>query len=73
MPGERLDALRLPLMVNDGTDLMGTAYTVTVDYRHGTTTGISAADRAATIRDLIAYRRRLRPARLTLHFNPETT
>jgi 3,4-dihydroxy-2-butanone 4-phosphate synthase len=53
LPGERLDALKLPLMVSSNTDSMGTAYTVTTDYRHGTTTGISAADRAATIRALV--------------------
>jgi 3,4-dihydroxy 2-butanone 4-phosphate synthase/GTP cyclohydrolase II len=52
LPGERLDALELPLMVERNSDSMRTAYTVTVDYRHGTTTGISAADRSATIRAL---------------------
>jgi 3,4-dihydroxy 2-butanone 4-phosphate synthase / GTP cyclohydrolase II len=50
---ERLDALELPLMVANNTESQRTAFTVTVDYRHGTTTGISAADRAATIRALI--------------------
>lgn len=52
LPGERLDALELPLMVERNSDSMRTAYTVTVDYRHGTTTGISAADRSSTIRAL---------------------
>ncbi|RDK05716.1 3,4-dihydroxy-2-butanone-4-phosphate synthase [Cupriavidus lacunae] len=52
LPGDRLDALSLPLMVKENTDSMRTAFTVTVDYRHGTTTGISAADRAATLRAL---------------------
>jgi 3,4-dihydroxy 2-butanone 4-phosphate synthase/GTP cyclohydrolase II len=47
--GERLDDLRLPLMVSEGTDPQRTAFTVSVDVRTGTTTGISAADRAATI------------------------
>jgi 3,4-dihydroxy 2-butanone 4-phosphate synthase/GTP cyclohydrolase II len=50
---ERLDQLELPLMVANNTESQRTAFTVTVDYRHGTTTGISAADRAATIRALI--------------------
>jgi 3,4-dihydroxy 2-butanone 4-phosphate synthase/GTP cyclohydrolase II len=50
LSGERLDELELPLMVADNTDALGTAFAVSVDYRHGTTTGISAADRAATIR-----------------------
>jgi len=53
LPGNRLDELELPLMVERNTDSMRTAYTVTVDFRHGTTTGISAADRAATIRALV--------------------
>jgi 3,4-dihydroxy 2-butanone 4-phosphate synthase/GTP cyclohydrolase II len=52
MEGERLDQLELPLMVADNTESQRTAFTITVDYRHGTTTGISAADRAATIRAL---------------------
>ena len=53
LPADRLDALELPLMVERNTDSMRTAYTVTVDFRHGTTTGISAADRAATMRALV--------------------
>jgi 3,4-dihydroxy 2-butanone 4-phosphate synthase/GTP cyclohydrolase II len=47
---ERADELDLPLMVHDNTESHRTAFTVSVDYRHGTATGISAADRAATIR-----------------------
>ncbi|MEY2565618.1 MAG: 3,4-dihydroxy 2-butanone 4-phosphate synthase / cyclohydrolase [Actinomycetota bacterium] len=53
MTGERLDELQLPLMVATNTESQRTAFTVTVDYRHGTTTGISAADRAATVQALI--------------------
>ncbi len=49
----RADELDLPLMVVANTEAQRTAFTVTVDYRHGTTTGISASDRAATIRALI--------------------
>ena len=51
--GERLDELKVPLMVSDSTDTQRTAFTVSVDVIHGTTTGISAADRAATIRSFI--------------------
>jgi 3,4-dihydroxy 2-butanone 4-phosphate synthase/GTP cyclohydrolase II len=51
--GERCDALDLPLMVQVNTDVMRTAFTTSVDYRHETTTGISAADRASTIKALI--------------------
>ncbi|GAC1308398.1 MAG: bifunctional 3,4-dihydroxy-2-butanone-4-phosphate synthase/GTP cyclohydrolase II [Acidimicrobiales bacterium] len=50
---QRADELDLPLMVSANTEAQRTAFTVTVDFRHGTTTGISAADRAATIRALI--------------------
>jgi 3,4-dihydroxy 2-butanone 4-phosphate synthase/GTP cyclohydrolase II len=53
MEGERLEQLNLPLMAPDNTEPMRTAFTVSVDARHGTTTGISAADRALTIRTLI--------------------
>jgi 3,4-dihydroxy 2-butanone 4-phosphate synthase/GTP cyclohydrolase II len=53
MLGERLDQLDLPPMVLDNTESNRTAFTVSVDGRHGVTTGISAADRAATIAALI--------------------
>ena len=51
---ERAAALDLPMMEQANTSLYDTPFTVSVDYRHGTTTGISAADRAATIRALAA-------------------
>ncbi|CAH0342833.1 3,4-dihydroxy-2-butanone-4-phosphate synthase [Rhizobium sp. CECT 9324] len=53
MQGERLDALDIPLMVPNNTESLKTAFTVSVDYLPNTTTGISAGDRAATIRALI--------------------
>ncbi len=49
MEGERLDELDLPQMVQHNTEQHRTAFTVSVDYRFGTTTGISAADRTRTI------------------------
>jgi 3,4-dihydroxy 2-butanone 4-phosphate synthase / GTP cyclohydrolase II len=52
MPGRDLDRLQLPLMTSQNTERMRTAFTVTVDARDGVTTGISAADRATTIRRL---------------------
>ena len=52
MEGERLDALDLPPMVAHNTDRHQTAFTVSVDYRYGTSTGVSASDRATTIRAL---------------------
>src|SRR5918993_2421220 len=51
--GERLDELEIPLMVAANTDSRRTAFTVSVDARMGVTTGISAADRARTIRAII--------------------
>ena len=49
---ERVDALQLPLMVEHNSESHSTAFTVSVDLKHGTTTGISADDRSATIRAL---------------------
>ena len=53
MLGERLDELELPPMVVDNTESNRTAFTVSVDARNVTTTGISAADRSATVGALI--------------------
>ena len=53
MEGDRLEDLNLPLMAPDNSESMGTAFTISVDARSGTTTGISAADRAATVKALI--------------------
>ena len=55
MTGERLDVLGLPQMVapEDNESGFGTPFTVTVEARHGVTTGISAADRSHTIQTLI--------------------
>jgi len=50
---ERARELDLPLMVADNTESMRTAFTVSVDVRQGTSTGISAYDRAATIQSLV--------------------
>lgn len=50
---ERADELDLPLMVARNTESQRTAFTVTVDYRTGTTTGISASDRSITARALV--------------------
>ncbi|CAB4865312.1 MAG: bifunctional 3,4-dihydroxy-2-butanone-4-phosphate synthase/GTP cyclohydrolase II [Actinobacteria bacterium] len=53
MMGERLDALQIPLMVIDNTEAQRTAFTVSVDAAEGVSTGISAADRAQTVRTLV--------------------
>lgn len=54
LTGARLDALRLPLAENRGNPLQGTGFTLSVDAVRGTSTGISAGDRAATIRALVS-------------------
>src|SRR3974377_1374304 len=46
---QRLNNLRLPMMVSDNTSRFQTAFTVSIDARKGVSTGISAADRATTI------------------------
>src|SRR5512132_3287732 len=51
---ERASELDLPLMVANNTESMRTAFTVSVDYRHGTSAGSSAHDRSATIQALVA-------------------
>ena len=53
MLGEELDRLQLPPMTSDNQEHMGTAFSISVDARDGITTGISAADRARTIRTLV--------------------
>lgn len=52
MPAEMLDRLEIPLMTPHNRDAYRTAYTISVDARDGTTTGISAADRARTVKTL---------------------
>ncbi len=53
LPGEDLDRLQLPLMTTQNNERMRTAFTVSVDARDGVTTGISAADRARTVKVLV--------------------
>jgi len=53
MSGERLDQLRIPMMVGDNKARFGTAFTVSVDARHNVSTGVSAHDRAQTVKTLI--------------------
>jgi 3,4-dihydroxy 2-butanone 4-phosphate synthase / GTP cyclohydrolase II len=53
MLGADLDRLQVPPMTSDNQEHMGTAFTVSVDARDGISTGISAADRARTIRTLV--------------------
>ncbi|KAF8517889.1 3,4-dihydroxy-2-butanone 4-phosphate synthase [Hysterangium stoloniferum] len=55
LPGSRLKQLEIPMMVKNNQDRHRTAYAVTVDYKQGTTTGISAHDRALTARKLAHY------------------
>jgi len=51
--GKRLDELRIPMMVQDNTSRFSTAFTVSIEAKHGVSTGISAHDRAATVKAVI--------------------
>jgi 3,4-dihydroxy 2-butanone 4-phosphate synthase/GTP cyclohydrolase II len=51
--GKRLDELGIPMMTNNNTSNFGTAFTVSVEAKHGTSTGISASDRARTVGTII--------------------
>ncbi|MFH1646198.1 MAG: bifunctional 3,4-dihydroxy-2-butanone-4-phosphate synthase/GTP cyclohydrolase II [Chloroflexota bacterium] len=51
--GERLDELKIPMMASNNTSKFTTAFAVSVEAKHGTSTGISAADRATTVHVLI--------------------
>jgi 3,4-dihydroxy 2-butanone 4-phosphate synthase/GTP cyclohydrolase II len=51
--GQRLDELQIPMMVSENTAKFGTAFTVSVEAKRGVTTGISAADRARTIKAIV--------------------
>src|SRR6059058_3845956 len=53
MTGERLDQLQLPQMVEQNTESKRTAFTVSVDARHGTTTGIALADQDTHAEDFL--------------------
>ncbi len=54
MNGEMVDQLELPLMVENNTSRFHTGFTVSIEAKRGVTTGISAADRATTIRTAVA-------------------
>jgi len=51
--GKRLDELKIPMMVSENTSKFTTAFTVSVEAKHRTSTGISAADRAETVKAMI--------------------
>jgi 3,4-dihydroxy 2-butanone 4-phosphate synthase/GTP cyclohydrolase II len=51
--GERLDELKIPMMVSNNTSHFGTPFAVAVEAKHGTTTGISAGDRARTVQVMV--------------------
>ena len=51
--GQRLDELRIPIMVRENTSKHGTAFTVSIEAKHKVTTGISAHDRAVTVKAVL--------------------
>ncbi|MDH4028604.1 MAG: bifunctional 3,4-dihydroxy-2-butanone-4-phosphate synthase/GTP cyclohydrolase II [Nitrospirota bacterium] len=58
LTAERVEELKLPMMADMNTSRFGTAFTVSIEARKGVTTGISAADRAKTIRTAISEKTR---------------
>ena len=55
LPDDKVRALELPPMAPDNGSRFGTPFTVSIEARHGVTTGVSAADRVTTIRAAIAH------------------
>ena len=53
LTSERVEQLQLPMMTTDNTSSFGTAFTISIEAKKGVTTGISAADRATTIKAAI--------------------
>ncbi len=70
MGADRLNALQLPLMVECNTESFRTAFTISVDAREGTSSGISASDRAKTVIDLANPRSRGEDFRRPGHIFP---
>jgi 3,4-dihydroxy 2-butanone 4-phosphate synthase/GTP cyclohydrolase II len=68
--GQRLDELQIPMMVTENTSVYGTAFTVSVEAREGTTTGISAYDRARTVQVILDPRTRPEDLRRPGHMFP---
>ena len=67
---ERCRVLRLPLMVSEGVDRQGTSFTVSIEAAEGVTTGISAQDRAHTVRAAVAQGARAEHLRQPGHVFP---
>jgi 3,4-dihydroxy 2-butanone 4-phosphate synthase/GTP cyclohydrolase II len=70
LTGERCDELKLPMMVSQNDSRFGTPFTISVEARHGVSTGISAADRAHTVRVLIDPRSRPEDLAMPGHMFP---
>lgn len=70
MTGARLDELQIPPMTWQSTDPRGTAFSVSVEAQHTTTTGISAYDRASTIQTLVDPKTRPSDLRMPGHMFP---
>jgi 3,4-dihydroxy 2-butanone 4-phosphate synthase/GTP cyclohydrolase II len=68
--GQRLDELRIPLMVSKNNESHGTAFAVSIDIQGRTTTGTSAFDRAATVRSIVDETLRPEDVRMPGHVFP---
>ncbi len=70
LTGQRLDDLKIPMMVANNTSKFTTAFSVSVEARVGTTTGISAADRATTVKVLVDLKTRAEDLLMPGHMFP---
>jgi len=70
LPGDKVDALGLPMMVDNNTSPYQTAFTVSIEAAEGVTTGVSAADRVATVRAATAENARPQDLRHPGHVFP---
>ena len=70
LTGDRLDKLQIPLMVSENTESHRTLFTVSVDATEGTSTGVSAKDRAATILALVSEKSKANDFRRPGHIFP---
>ncbi len=70
LTGQRLDDLKIPMMVANNTSKFTTAFSVSVEARVGTTTGISAADRATTVKVLVDPKTRAEDLLMPGHMFP---
>lgn len=70
MTGEALDRLKIPMMVQDNSSRFGTPFTVSIEAKEGVTTGVSAVDRAHTVKTAVADGAKLSDLSMPGHIFP---